>query len=69
MERAGELRMFPSEMAVKPAVALRAIFVGGVAIIAKAAGAMKAAAIPGQKKDSNDTWHSVHGHEEVCVDS
>ncbi|KAJ6415998.1 hypothetical protein OIU84_004736 [Salix udensis] len=64
---------FPYEMAVKPAVALRAILVGGVAIFAKVAGAMKAAggvklgaaaaavtaaataAIPGQKKDSNDS--------------
>lgn len=30
-------------MAVKPTVALRAMFVGGVAIFAKVAGAMKAA--------------------------
>ncbi|XP_021902889.1 uncharacterized protein LOC110818353 [Carica papaya] len=30
-------------MAVKPTVALRAIFVGGIAVFAKVAGAMKAA--------------------------
>uniref|UniRef100_A0A6N2N259 Uncharacterized protein n=1 Tax=Salix viminalis TaxID=40686 RepID=A0A6N2N259_SALVM len=57
---------FPYEMAVKPAVALRAILGGGVAIFAKVAGAMKAAggvklgaaaaaattaAIPGERKD------------------
>ncbi|MBA0565391.1 hypothetical protein Goshw_018759 [Gossypium schwendimanii] len=38
-----ELQLYLNKMAVKPTVALRAFLVGGVAVFAKVAGAMKAA--------------------------